>query len=441
MVRLVVCVGLVALVADFSVAADPGKKGPKKSPNIPAVHRDPPAVIPRATTDSIESTPSIVPESVDLKPVPLTGRKHWESILTQPASLDFDERESVTVKEIFDRLRERHRFSLRMDMPTFASLLMIETADESNSARFPTTLAIPPTAKLGTRIQVVSVKKAPPRKAAIKPEEDDDEKCESNEDSSESGEDTNKGDESSDDDEEHESISEKIDKLLSAEVPIRTVDLQHASVATVLRHTLDVLPIPTGAELLEMPFPMTVTDACLADYLVEDDGLLITTRMAALAHKEIRVYSIKQFKALNAEELSKVIRQSVRPWSWRSQINDFGDQLRGSIQVPAKTLKSMVQTGVQLAASEAGAIVSVSDEDEQPSLNEKSDAEEMSMACNAAVNGLVAFAHASLSGLQMFHYGEFPTATIETLPGKLIIRQSQAAHREIADLLKQLSEE
>jgi hypothetical protein len=61
------------------------------------------------------------------------------------------------------------------------------------------------------------------------------------------------------------------------------------------------------------------------------------------------------------------------------------------------------------------------------------------MVGNAIVNGLVAFAHTTLSAIEMFHYAEPPSGTIQTLPGKLIIRQSQAAHREIADLLEQLA--
>jgi hypothetical protein len=41
----------------------------------------------------------------------------------------------------------------------------------------------------------------------------------------------------------------------------------------------------------------------------------------------------------------------------------------------------------------------------------------------------------------MVHYAEPPTGSIQILGDKLIITQSQAAHREIAELLKQLAEE
>ncbi len=63
------------------------------------------------------------------------------------------------------------------------------------------------------------------------------------------------------------------------------------------------------------------------------------------------------------------------------------------------------------------------------------------MLGGAVVNGLVTFTHATLNALEIMHYGDPPTGSIQTLPGKLVITQSQAAHREIAELLRQLEEE
>jgi hypothetical protein len=57
------------------------------------------------------------------------------------------------------------------------------------------------------------------------------------------------------------------------------------------------------------------------------------------------------------------------------------------------------------------------------------------------VNGLVTFVQATVLGLEMAHHAEPPTGTIQVLGTKLVVTQSQAAHREIADLLKQLAEE
>ncbi|MBI3866414.1 MAG: hypothetical protein HY290_31425, partial [Planctomycetia bacterium] len=46
----------------------------------------------------------------------------------------------------------------------------------------------------------------------------------------------------------------------------------------------------------------------------------------------------------------------------------------------------------------------------------------------------------TLSALEMVDYAEPPTGTIQTLGMKLVITQSQAANREIAELLEQLTE-
>lgn len=466
--RLILCVGLGFVFADLAAAADPIKKRESKSPNTPAVHRYEPRVN-SPTTITPSNPTSIESGAVELKPVPATGRKHWEAILSQPAGLDFGQRESVSVKELLDQLRERHQFSLRMDIPTFTSLFFDESESSTTSTESPMARLIAPATRIGAPIQFVSSETDSPSKSVREDDRDEDHTPDSEaKDAADSKEEKGEDNENSADaimrrhrkdqeqheramdgdrseaDEEGESAVQEIETLLSAQVPIRTIDLKRATVATVLRQALDVLPIPSGTDLLEMSFPMTVTDACKPDYLVEEDGFLITTQMAALAHKEIRVYSIRQFKDLDAEQLSKVIRQTVRPWSWRSQVNDIGEQLRGSIQVPGKTMKSIVQTGVQLAAAEMGGVAVTMSDDEPQSLkekSEKSDDEDMSAIGNAAVNGLITLVHASLSGLQMFHYGEFPTGTIQTLPGKLIVRQSQAAHREIGELLKQLAEE
>ena len=264
----------------------------------------------------------------------------------------------------------------------------------------------------------------------------DEEECEDDEE----GDNEGKAEVASHEEDSEESI---IAKFLKLEVNLQMLDLKQASVATVLRQTLDTMPIVFGSDFMEMPFPISLSNACLLDYLFENDGLVITTRMQALSHKDTRVYSIKHLKEINADQLAKIIRQSVRPWSWRSQINDLGDQLRGSVQIPQELVKSIVTTGIQLAAAETGATVMISD-DEPPKLGEKaetSDAEQLNAIGNATVNGVVTLAHATILGLEMVHHADFPTGTILTLPGKLIVTQSQAAHREIADLLKQLTED
>ena len=53
--------------------------------------------------------------------------------------------------------------------------------------------------------------------------------------------------------------------------------------------------------------------------------------------------------------------------------------------------------------------------------------------------GAVALAHSIVAALEIVHHGDPPTGVIESLPGILIITQSQAAHREIRQLLDELS--
>jgi hypothetical protein len=59
----------------------------------------------------------------------------------------------------------------------------------------------------------------------------------------------------------------------------------------------------------------------------------------------------------------------------------------------------------------------------------------------AKTSALSTLAQVAISALEMVHYAHPPTGTIQTLPGKLVITQSQAAHCEIADLLMQLQDE
>jgi hypothetical protein len=220
-------------------------------------------------------------------------------------------------------------------------------------------------------------------------------------------------------------------------------------VATALRIALESMPCVDTCDDAS-GLPITLTHASLFDYLVDDDGILITTRLTALAHKETRVYSVKHLKDVSSAQLATVIRQSVRPWSWRSRIDEFGDQLRASTaHVPAKALGSVLKAGFQAAADATGVSLASDQADEKADSKsdakkpaaEMSDAEEAEMLGNAAVNGLVTIAHTTLTALEIAHYADPPTGSIQTLPGKLIVTQSQAAHREIADLLKQLSDE
>ncbi len=510
MLRSLICLTVCFGIGSLGFAAEPVKKpksGKSKvssipvAPTAPAAYSPIPPVegIPAVTaspygdSNSQQDAPTyisptpVTPASkrsealstppVDLKPVPLTGQKKWEAILAQPSELDFGDRQTVTVKELLDQLRERHQLSLRLDIPTLSALLGKENVIGETKEPTKTASLI---AKRNTAIRVIS--RNPSKKAQLivisepeqsaKADSDDQEpsedaEIENNDADSKMKDETGDkecDDDCNDDDADHEEKAKSddddekpdtsiVEEFLSLEVNIQTMCLKQTNVSTVLRQLLDAMPIVFGNDVMEMPFPISLTNACLLDYLVENDGLLITTRMQALSHKETRVYSVKHLSNLNPEQLAKIVRQSIRPWSWRSQINDLGDQLRGSGHVPSEMVKSIVTTGVQLAAAQSGATVTISDNvticnndesSEAPSPSEKSkksDAEELDALGDATVHGLVTLAHATVLSLEMVHHADFPTGTIFTLPGKLIVTQSQATHREIVDLLKQLSED
>ncbi len=509
MLRSLICLTLCFGIGSFCFAAEPvkeqksGKSKVSSTPVAPAApaayspmplvegipassanpYRDsnsptekPTYINPTAATPASKSSEPLNAPPVDLKPVPLTGQKKWEAILAQPSELDFGERQTVTVKELLDQLRERHQLSLRLDIPTLSALLGKENVIGETKEPTKTASLI---AKRNTPVRVISGSPTKKAKLIVISEPDQSAKVDSDdekpsEDAQDEGKDADSKmknetgdkecDDDCDDDADHEDKSkgedddEKpqtniVEEFLSLEVNIQTMCLKQANVSTVLRQVLDAMPIVFGNDVMEMPLPISLTNACLLDYLVENDGLLITTRMQALSHKETRVYSVKHLSNLNPEQLAKIVRQSIRPWSWRSQINDLGDQLRGNGHIPSEMVKSIVVTGVQLAAAQSGATVSISDNvtianndesPESPSPSEKSkksEAEELDALGYATVNGLVALAHATVLSLEMVHHADFPTGTIFTLPGKLIVTQSQATHREIADLLKQLSED
>jgi hypothetical protein len=335
----------------------------------------------------------------------ISGRTQLEALLLSPANLDFEGRKQVTVREVLDQLHQQHQLSLRFDTPTLAAMLdkssqtpayhpaqvaagymaplgfpaycpggscptgiahvqgyrssepvycapacqapadasakaapaggpiaataavcaapaaTAPTVAVAQAAASPPVFPAPFSAGTPQQALLAALPEGPPPPVVPTPETSE----------------TPKG------------IQEILEELLETELDIQTLDLSRVSIATVLRQALDAAPTAQSDEMSGMPILMT--NAALLDYLIEDDGLLITTRMKALSTRETRVYSIKHLRDLPAEQLSKTIRQSIRPWSWRSQISDLGEQLKGT-PLPGETLTSLVKTGVQLVGAE-----------------------------------------------------------------------------------------
>ncbi|HZZ73897.1 MAG TPA: hypothetical protein VFE24_16715 [Pirellulales bacterium] len=387
-------------------------------------------------------------------PTSTARRTQLEDQLQAPANLDFKGQRLVSIAEIFAQLHEKHGLSIRFDVPTLANCygpyfmsyprraapehgpvastagLLTQPPMDTSTNSAPIAAAAPAAANVARTTassqaaaasEPARLPVAPPPAAAPAP---------ANPPAAGAGDASREG---------------PVDFLGAIPVDLQTLDLKQVSIATVLRHALDAIPAVGGPDEVS-GLPMLLTNASLFDYLVEDDGIVITSRLRALTHKETRVYSLKKLTNLPPEQLSKIICQSIRPWSWRSRIDDLGDKLKaGESGIPPELLGALVKSGIQLASAEFDSgIVAADAPAEKPaekSVGAANELQQMRMLANGLVNGTVTFAHATLTTLEIFHYGEPPTGSIQCLSGRLIITQSQAAHREIADLLQQLSEE
>jgi hypothetical protein len=480
MLRSLLCLAFCLITCDLISAAD----GPAK-PQLPPPEAAAPAssypVTPYATAPLHKA-------EANKKPANLPSRKKLEALLQTVADLDYGDRQTVTVKEVFDDLHRKHHLSIRFDVPTLSTMFGVEPMEAFENAA--------DVLENATEWEATA-------QPAIKPSETPAEK---KEDAVVPTEILEKKPEIKQDEIKQDApVLEQAPKvslvaiLMNVEVKIHHVDTKKVTIGTILRHTLDALPVMGEMSEDFAGLPIKFTDASNLDYVVEGDGLLITTRMNAMTVKETRVYSIKHLKDVKPEELAKVIRHSIRPWSWRSQINDLGDQLKSGLptHLPPE-LTSLMTSGFQLASAATGISVSsdsCTDCENQPlavpmvpppgampnaptppsplppsmtmpnavpptiapgtpisftpapcntasvTTSVQPDAAATMIALNTLVNGLVTFAHASLSAMEMIHFADPPTGTIQTLPGRLVVTQSQAAHREIAELLKQLEEE
>jgi RNA polymerase sigma factor (sigma-70 family) len=139
------------------------------------------------------------------------------------------------------------------------------------------------------------------------------------------------------------------------------------------------------------------------DYVIEDQILYIVTRTEADAMHDTRVYPLRALpEVYTPEELARVIRNTIQPGSWRP----------GSVEAVSGFMGGAYGMGGTGPMGGAGAM--------SPAGGVSSE--------GAAPGGGGGGGVAAGSG----------TGSIEPLPGCLVITQSQRAHREIADLLRQL---
>ncbi|WP_417848549.1 hypothetical protein [Thalassoglobus sp.] len=228
--------------------------------------------------------------------------------------------------------------------------------------------------------------------------------------------------------------SRVIEMFLETEISTVGLNQTNASLESVLLHALDhVTTIFDVANVKEeMGLPVAPTHAYDLTLLHEKDHVLITTVLVANLRKTTKVYPVAKLDGIDAEALRDVITNSVRPWSWRSKINNLVDQVSAdwpeSIEIP--------NISIDLAGVKTGE--SADGKSKEPST--EVDLAGLKTMGQLLSSGTVAAIHTMISGTEMLHYADPPTADIEVLPGLLVVTQSQGAHREIRDLLEQLAD-
>ena len=229
-----------------------------------------------------------------------------------------------------------------------------------------------------------------------------------------------------------------IAKYLTSPISLSAVSLERATVREGLRQLLDAVSAQTTTvPFLQAGLPFT-TRAMALDLLVDENSVLITTQLRANAKKETRVYRLGSLSEMPPESLERVITHSVRPWSWRNQANEIAQQLASrwpKTSIPLPKIELNATEGIKLTSAEEGSGEALSS-DATPKVSE----ETVAATGQLLAGGAVATVQSIVAALEIVHHGDPPTGVIESLPGILIITQSQAAHREIKELLDELSE-
>jgi hypothetical protein len=257
-------------------------------------------------------------------------------------------------------------------------------------------------------------------------------------------------------------ITDAMQEILEIPIDVAVISQPNGTVEDVLRQAFErALPFQAtmNAALFEEEMPMlaSLTQATEWDLLVQDNGVLVTSRLNANLQKETRVYStraLEQASKLKTEEVARVITRTVRPWSWKQYFPDANAEVKSTVPTKSKSnaatkftvpkaslellglllsSRSPVQRHIRLTSDEE----SSSESSAVSSSSEKVELTEEDLALMGRMwDGLF---QGAVTSIQVLYHGDPPTGVVEVLPGMLIISQSQGAHREIADLLEQLA--
>lgn len=243
-------------------------------------------------------------------------------------------------------------------------------------------------------------------------------------------------------DEEDEVAKSPMDELKETPIAVSSLALEGVTVESALAQLLEALSPQSEGDEMGLGLPVRTTCATDFAYLVVDDGVLITTRLNANMRKETRIYRVPMLPNCPPEKIAKVLTHSVRPWSWRSQVNEMAEQLAAKCTT-GNGLATVVGAYTNEVLKSAGVVTPVGATNPVPgaaATPEVNLAEAAAGLGQFAIHGAATVFQGSVSAIEMIHHADPPTGVIESLPGMLVITQSQAAHREIADFLEQLQE-
>lgn len=211
----------------------------------------------------------------------------------------------------------------------------------------------------------------------------------------------------------------KFEAALQSKVDLEFIDTELSQAIQYLSDTLQIPILPNEEALaeagigLDTPLNLTISEISLdsalnlmlkqhgMDYVIENEVLMITSREAAEQTMETRVYELRQLPPeFRPEDIARVIIRNIAPASWGENAwvyvqpvvrMEMTDEYSGSTMPPGGMAPGMMGYGME---------------------------------------GMT----------QKPVQADTPTAAIETLPGCLVITQSQRRHRQITDLLQQLQQ-
>jgi len=467
------------------------------------------------TTATAKSASMIAPLSAPAAPLSKQRRQRrakWSETLQVPAALVIDPNETITLGDLLERIRQQHGLPVRVDLPHVLPITalteMVATKITPQSST--PTVSSPMTLPFGVNNTYSSEPLSPSALPAVMPPNaipqfapvyspavpalvapsngntaykpvaasDDDQPVsaikaevitEPIEPSAKAEPVTASAEENpkSDANPAMQAIQKMLTEMLKTPVDVAVITQQEATVEDVLRQAFD-RSFPLQALIntsISAEFPMltSLSRATEWDLLVQDDGVLLTTRLNANLHKETRVYSVKPLEksaGLKAEDVARVLTRTVRPWSWKKNFSEAvaakaSTAPNDKTKTGTKTGKTYTLPKINLDLSSVMSLISaakattdhhlrlVSDEASPPSNPTATASDQVELTeehlelLGRAWDGLF---QGTVSSIQVIYHADPPTGVIEVLPGMLIISQSQSAHREISDLLDQLSQ-